>query len=562
MSAIVGIDLGTTNTTVSYAFKGTDKPEIALFPISQVLSNKSFGQSFVLPSVLYFPLQEEIEALSSSDTIVGEFAQKRAGELPERSITSSKSWMCQHNPQLLPVGGEKQVSAVDCAAEILKQIQTSWDEQFPEQPLKDQEVYVTVPASFAPQARSFVQKAIEKIGLKATLIEEPQAALYAWLWAHNWKDRFQLSDSLLVIDIGGGTTDFSLVLAEEKDKNLSFSRVAVGPHLLLGGDNIDHALAYFVMNRFAEHGVQLDEWQERSLVALCRAAKEEILNSKLQKKEIVLPGRGSKLVAKSLKTEISRQEIERICLDGFFPTVPHTEEVLTRSPNALKQVGLDYAADPRITAHLADFLRANNTIPTAVLFNGGTCKSQSFQDRIIENLNSWTDSLSKKHPEVLDGADLDFAVSRGAVAYGLSKRGFGVRIKSNLASSYFIGVEEARPAIPGAPIPITALCVAPLGLEEGATAQVPGQMLSLMVGRQVQLKFFMAAKEYPIGATLKRLSMLQELHPIETKLDGSLNDQETVDVRLITEVDELGTLSLSCKAEDNRTWKFEFHTRT
>ncbi len=562
MSAIVGIDLGTTNTTVSYAFCKQDKPEIILFPITQRLKDESVAQSFVLPSFLYFPLDEEMEALACSTPIVGEYAQKRSGEVPERSISSSKSWLCQQNQPLLPIGGEKQLSAVDCAAEILKTIQTAWDQQFPDHPLKDQEVYVTVPASFVPHARALVQQAIEQIGLKAALIEEPQAALYAWLWSHNWKDRFQLSDSLLVVDIGGGTTDFSLVVAEEQDKNLSFSRVAVGPHLLLGGDNIDHTLAHFMVNRFSESGVQLDEWQERSLVALCRSAKEEILNSKAQKREIVLPGRGSKLIAKSLRAEITREEIERICLDGFFPTVSFNDELFKSTSSALKQVGLEYATDPRITAHLAAFLRSNDQVPTAVLFNGGTCKSQSFQRRVVENLNSWAESVDKKSPEVLTGADLDFAVSRGAVAYGLSKRGFGVRIKSNLAASYFVGIEEARPAIPGAPIPISALCVAPVGLEEGSAVNVPGLKLSLLVGRPVQLKFFMAEKEYPIGAFVKRLSNLQELHPIETQLEGSSSDQESVDVRLITEVDELGTLSLSCKSEDDRTWKFEFHTRT
>ncbi len=593
---IVGIDLGTTNTTVSYARKDASKrPQIEQFLIPQILQDESRGSQSLLPSFLYFPLEEEKAALDiESQVVVGQYAQRRSCEVAERCISSSKSWLSNStisalDPFLPLEGGEVKMSPVACASEILKTILQGWNLSFPDAFLEHQEVYVTVPASFAPQARSYVTRAIEEIGLKATLIEEPQAALYAWLWDHDpeagnkdesWKERFQVGDSLLVIDIGGGTTDFSLVRVAEDNKELTFSRVAVGPHLLLGGDNIDHALAQLLTERMSEKNIHLDEWQERMLVALARRGKEQLLNGRGKLQEIVLPGRGSKVIAKSLKTELLRDDIESICLDGFFPIVFWTDAPEQKVTSALRSVGLEYAHDPRITVHLVSFLRnelsSNGQIkmPKAVLFNGGTMKAGAFQKRIMENLNSWAKETGEATPELLGGVDLDFAVSKGAVSYGLSKIGYGMRIKSSLPRAYYVGIEEARPAIPGITPPISALCVAPIGMEEGTSQDVPGKRFSLVLGRPVQLKFFMskeadgsesnqASTRAPYaGQVIKKSGSLYELHPIEANLERTDQDQETADVQLVSTVDELGTLKLSCKSDDGRTWNFEFHTRT
>jgi len=319
---IIGIDFGTTNCTLAYA-----KDKIEQFSIPQLISASETGLSLTLPSFIYFPLPEEKAA---NESFIGHYAKARGAEVPLRLISSAKSWLCHaginRRESFLPLGEEEvKKSPVDACKDILLHLKNAWDEKETSFPFVDQQIFITVPASFDPSARQLILEAAELAGYpEVVLLEEPQAALYSWLHelGDEWRKHLSVGDQVLVVDIGGGTTDFSVVTVEDENGSMALQRVAVGNHLLLGGDNIDLALAYLVKEKLSEQGHEIDEWQLKAAAQSCRQAKEMFFGENPKKtQDIVIMGRGSRLIGKSLKVALDYEEVENLVVDGFFPMI-------------------------------------------------------------------------------------------------------------------------------------------------------------------------------------------------------------------------------------------------
>lgn len=420
------------------------------------------------------------------------------------------------------------------------------------------------------------------------MLEEPQAAVYSWIKNNddNWRDQVAVGDIILVVDIGGGTTDLSLVAVTEEDGNLTLNRVAVGDHILLGGDNMDLALAYRLKMKLAQEGKQLQPWQVLAITHACRDAKEALLNdAELQSMPIVVPSRGSKLLSGTLQTELTQEEVQQTLVEGFFPQTTIGELPVQTARGALTQMGLPYAQDAAVSRHVAGFLsRQSQAVeelfaqyeqqhegfirPTAILFNGGVLKSSLLSDRLLTTINGWLTTAGSTEAKLLTGLDLDLAVASGASYYGFVRRGKGVRIRGGIASSYYVGIESAMPAIPGIEPPLEALCVAPFGMEEGSQADVPSQEFGLIIGQPVQFKFF--------GSTVRRDDVagthldwwqpeeMEELPTIQMTLPVSEGRTagEVIPVKLASHVTELGMLCLEAIATDNgQKWQVEFDVR-
>jgi hypothetical protein len=364
---------------------------------------------------------------------------------------------------------------------------------------------------------------------------------------------------VLVCDIGGGTTDFSLIaVADDGAGNLALERIAVGDHILLGGDNMDLALAHATLPRLNS---PLQPLQQRSLVHACRRAKEQLLSPEPPEAvPVTVLGRGTRLIGGTIRTDLSRADVQRLILDGFFPEVGFKDRPQRRRAVGLKELGLPYAHDPGITRHLADFLGRHGRAPTSVLFNGGVMKGASLRERIAGVLGGWF-----KLPELpaLTGTDLDLAVAHGAAYYGMVRRGRGIRIRGGTGRSYYIGIEAAMPAIPGFAPPVKALCVVPFGMEEGTAVDLPGEELGLVVGETAEFRFFASpSRKDDRPGQLVDPDGLDELAPVETTLPPGPGAEpgEAVPVTLESRVTELGTLELWCVAATGR-WKLEYSVR-
>jgi molecular chaperone DnaK (HSP70) len=582
---ILGIDLGTTNSALAVA--GEDGPARAV-PIAQVVGPGEVADRLTLPSFLLLPGEQEVPPaqlqLPWSGPLryaVGTFARERGAELPHRLVSSAKSWLCnpaiERTAQVLPFRGAQReleaetngerVSPVNASARYLAHLRAAWDDANPDDPADEQEVLVTVPASFDPVARELTVVAAREAGFdRVTLLEEPQAAFYAYLAARGdgWRQDLAPGDVVLVCDIGGGTTDFSLIEVADDAGNLALERIAVGDHILLGGDNMDLALAALAGKQLADAGKQLDPMQQRALVHACRRAKETLLGpSPPEAVPIAILGRGSKLIGGTLKVEVTRAQAEAFLVDGFFPVVPAGARAERRRAAGLREMGLPYAHDPAITRHLAEFLGRFGRMPTAVLFNGGVMKAERLGGRVIELLRTWCG----RDVRVLAGGDLDLSVALGAAHYGEVRRGKGVRIRGGTARAYYIGIESAMPAIPGFAPPVKALCVAPQGLEEGSAVELPDDELGLVVGENVTFRFFAAAtrKDDRAGALIDAdTEGLVELDPVEKLVpsEGDRRAGDLVPVRLEAHVTEVGTLELWCAARDGSgRWKLEYSVR-
>jgi molecular chaperone DnaK (HSP70) len=589
---ILGIDLGTTNSALAV---GDDGVAVRTQPIAQVVGPGEVAARPTLPSFLLLPSELEVPpaqlALPWSGPLrytVGVFARERGAELPHRLVSSAKSWLCNptidRTSQVLPfrgaqreldtdmAGGER-VSPVNASARTLAHLRAAWDDANPDEPAAEQEVLVTVPASFDPVARELTVVAAREAGLdRVTLLEEPQAAFYAYLATRGdaWRSDLAPGDVVLVCDIGGGTSDFSLIEITSDAGNLALERIAVGDHILLGGDNMDLALAALVGRELGKpSGKSIDALQQRALVHACRRAKEQLLGDPAPASvPIAILGRGSKLIGGTLKAQVTREQAEALLIDGFFPRVAADAQATRRRAGGLRELGLPYAHDPAITRHLAEFLSrfsqgAANRMPTHVLFNGGVMKAAKLAARVVELLSAW----AGREVRVLAGADLDLAVALGAAHYGQVRRGNGVRIRGGTARAYYIGIESAMPAIPGFAPPVKALCVAPQGLEEGSTVALPDDELGLVVGETQVFRFFAAAsrREDDAGALIDSDSDgLVELDPVEklVEADGERTAGQLVPVRLEAHVTEVGTLELWCVARDGQgRWKLEYSVR-
>lgn len=548
---MIGIDLGTTHSSLAQFDEG-----------QKSLEQLKIQEDFLFPSALYFPTPEE-----GSSPWVGFKALERGSEVPDRLVTSAKSWLAHNGidrkSALLPLEHDEKISPFDTTVLFLKEIKKSCP--------SDAHVTLTVPASFDPAARELTQEAAKAAGFKEiTLIEEPIAAFYAWLQDHSedWRKSLKVGDQILVVDVGGGTTDFSLIEVGESEGRLDLKKSAVGNHLLLGGDNLDYAIAHFIEEKLDR---ELDDWQRKALVLSARKVKEKLLGEKAPAKaDVVIPGRGSKLIGGSIKQPVTKEEIEALLVGGFFPIIPFSGKSKPEKRAGLNTLGLPYVQDPRITAQLALFLTLGKEVdepqakPTHILFNGGTFKAKPFREQILKQLEKW---LGKEVTE-LQGVDLDFAVSRGAAYYGFAKTGKGIRVKGGVSRSFFIGIEEAAPAIPGREPPMQALCILPFGSEEGTTLEFKDRVFHLTVGEKAIFRFFKRSaptlsdgKEVEPGTLIRKWKgELEEIESFETCLEGK-PDEKGVAIYLKSELTELGILNLYALAQDGRKWKLELNLR-
>jgi hypothetical protein len=604
----LGIDLGTSNSAIAVA--DLESGQTRIIEIAQTLGPNQLGQMPTLASALYVPHREEFPQgsfpLPWSDaveaSIVGQFARDRGALVPDRLVTSAKSWLS--NPHIDPKQpilpwrsdiSEEKVSPLECSRRYLQHLRDAflhaeraqgrdWD-------LSEGEVVVTVPASFDEVARSLTADAAKAAGLgDVTLLEEPQAAFYAWTAQAGkaWRDFVAHGDIVLVCDVGGGTADFSLIAVTDVEGSLELERVSVGEHILLGGDNMDLALAYALNAQLEAMGKQLDSWQFLALVHAASKAKIVLFeDAALAQTPIAVPSRGSSLLARTVSTTLDRETLEQVVVDGFFSRTGIGDLPHESGKGALQEFGLPYASDPVVSKHIARFLnqslqnvkaseklaalagaRAGREalIPTAALFNGGVFKAGAIRDRVLDLLAAWNGGQPVRE---LQGFEPDLAVARGAAIYGRHRAtGKGIRIKAGAARSYYIALESSMPAVPGYKPPLKALCVVPQGMQEGTELLIEGREFGLVTGRAAEFRFFSSSVrsgDTP-GQILPNAERdLEDTGMLEIEIPalGDVPAGQVVPVRINPVVTELGILELWMKhTNSDRRWKVEFQVRT
>jgi hypothetical protein len=604
----LGIDLGTSNSAVAVADLDSDQTRIV--EITQVVGPNQLGETPTLASALYVPHCEEFPKDSfplpwnddGEPAIVGQFAREHGALVPDRLVTSAKSWLS--NPHIDPKQrilpwrseiAEEKLSPLECSRRYLQHVRDAFLDaeraQGRDWDLSEAQIVLTVPASFDDVARSLTAEAAKAAGLgDVTLLEEPQAAFYAWTAkaGRTWRDLVTPGDIVLVCDVGGGTADFSLIAVTDVDGALELERVSVGEHILLGGDNMDLALAYALQAQLEAAGKPLDWWQFLALVHAASKAKIILFeDSALSQAPIAVPSRGSSLLARTLSTTLDRETLEQVVLDGFFARTGIGEVPSEGRTGGLREFGLPYASDPVVSKHIARFLgrslqnvkaseklsalvgpKADTDvlIPTAVLFNGGVFKAAPIRARVLDLLASWNGGQPVRE---LQGFEPDLAVARGAAIYGRHRAtGKGIRIKAGAARSYYIGLETSMLAIPGYKPPTKALCVVPQGMQEGTELLIEGREFGLVTGRPAEFRFFSSSVrsgDTP-GQILPDAERELEdtgLLEIEIPAVGDISAGQTVPVRINSVVTELGILELWMKhANSDRRWKIEFQVRT
>ncbi len=448
-------------------------PRVEVLAIPQVVAAGTVDSRTMLPSFLYLAHAQEAAGgaydlpwASNHDIVVGELARRQAAEVPDRTVGAAKSWLAHsrvdRRQPILPWNAPAEVSKVSpvtATQHYLEHLIAAWEIAFPDAPLAAQIVVLTVPASFDASARELTREAALAAGLpeNMVLLEEPQSAVYAWLasMGDRWRRLLKVGDNLLVCDVGGGTTDLTLVSVAEEGGELVLERMAVGNHLLVGGDNMDLALAHHVAQQFAERGVTLNPWQSVALWHSCRTAKETLLTANgPEKHSIAVLARGSRLIGGTVSIEVDRQRVAELLVDGFFPRCAVSERPDRRRVSGFREIGLPFETDTAVTRHLAAFLQAHGAgpnepvRPTHVLFNGGVFKADALRTRLLDVLAHWFPDAGI--PQILPGQhDLDHAVARGAAYYGWTKHRGGVRIRGGTARAYYVGIETAGLAIPG-----------------------------------------------------------------------------------------------------------------
>ncbi len=603
----IGIDLGTTHSALSYIDLTASEGEQVvqqLLTIPQLSAPGVVEARPLLPSFLYISHSDEFNPAdialpwnSAPTEIVGELARNRGAETPIRLVSSAKSWLCHsgvdRRAAILPAEAPAEVakiSPLEASIHYLGHLRDAWNQCHPDTPFNTQEITLTIPASFDPAARELTAEAAQLAGYQhLTLLEEPQAALYSWIQgsAGQWRAQVKVGDVILVIDVGGGTTDLSLIAVVERDGKLELHRIAVGEHILLGGDNMDLALAHGVAQKLASQDTRLDSWQMRTLTYGCRTAKERLLaDDTLESVPLVIASRGSRLIGGSIRSELTRTEVATTLVEGFFPQVDAAARPANRARAGLTQLGLPYAQDAAITRHLAAFLGrqtlataelqgfgqtpspgASFLHPTAILFNGGVFKSPLLAKCIMQVINRWLTAESAPAARLLEGADLDLAVAKGAAYYGYMRRGHGVRIRGGTAQAYYVGIESSMPAVPGITPPVQALCVAPFGMEEGTACEATPQQFGLVVGEPVRFRFFGSSvrRQDQIGTLLEFWAddELRELGEIEATLPADQRRPgEIVPVQLHAAVTAIGTLALEAlPSSGTERWRVEFDVR-
>jgi len=596
---IIGIDLGTTNSAAAYvdlqASEGAGK-RIKLFPIAQMTGPGEVSRLPVLPSFLYIPGDYDISKESLSDdwigddhTFAGAFARDHGAKVSARLVSSAKSWLCHANADrkapILPwgTGAEvRKVSPVFATAAYLKHIRRAWDQAHRQQEdwLQDQVVIITVPASFDEVARELTLEAAAMAGMGSViLLEEPLAAFYSWLMAHEkaWSQFIKPNELVLVCDVGGGTTDFTLIyLREVKDGSPRFERIAVGDHLILGGDNIDLALARHIELQFSRklHSAGGDRW--KSLCHQCRQAKEVLLDGKADTTKITLMGSGSQLIAGTQAATLKREDATRLVLDGFFPLATAGTQVSGNQRKGITEFGLPYEQEPAVTRHMgwfleqhrqdvANLLKKERPEPDVILFNGGSLKPAVIQDRIRSAVRHWFAQPDEQLPRVLHNPDLDLAVALGAAYYGLVKLGHGVRVGSGSPRAYYMGVAKKSEDQDRAETN-QCLCVVERGLEEGSDIELHAGRFEVLANQPVSFEIY--SSSYRSGDRCGDLvtvdDTLTALPPIQTVIQyGKKGTQTQIPIHIAARYTELGTLALWCQSLiSSHRWQLQFHLRS
>lgn len=601
----VGIDLGTTHCVVSYTEITEDENTQSqqVLGIPQLVAPGQVEAKSALPSFMFLAHETQFNAeqtglpWQSNFPLTGQLARDLGQKTPDRLISSAKSWLCHsqidRRAGILPLEAPEDItklSPFDASKNYLRHLSAAWQQQFPDAPLNQQQLVITVPASFDPAARELTMNAAVEAGLdNAVLLEEPQAALYSWIsqTGNDWREQVSVGDVILVVDIGGGTSDLSLMAVTEEDGALQLTRVAVGDHILLGGDNMDLTLAHVVAQKLAQQGNRLQPWQINGLAHACRSAKETLLSAnETQQVPLVVPSRGSSLMGGSLRSELTRDEVNNVLIEGFFPVVAADTMPQRRNRTALSTVSLPYEQDAAITRHLAAFLHKQKQAgqqmqgfehgshgehsfmhPTAILFNGGVAKADNIVSRIMDVVNGWLSQEGSQPLKVLSGIDVDQAVAKGASYFGQVRLGEGVRIRGGTAAAYYVGIESAMPAIPGMPPPMEAYCLAPFGMEEGTEADLPEQAFAMVVGEAVRFSFY-ESKTRREDTPGTRLDFWQEdeltgLPDIEVTLHSDNHKPgDVVSVLLQAAINELGTLQLTAlDINSEQHWQVSFETR-
>ncbi|MCS6977914.1 MAG: hsp70 family protein [Gemmatales bacterium] len=602
---LVGIDLGTTNSALAYVdLKRSGPLRLCALGILQLVGLNDVAPRYLLPSFLYLPGAHDLPAGACAlpwdpdrNYVVGEFARQHGSRVPGRLATSAKSWLCHagvdRQAPLLPWGAPPDVprlSPVEVSTRYLRHLAEAWNHTLAagksEQMLEKQQIVLTVPASFDDVARTLTLEAARKAGFEnVVLLEEPQAAFYSWMAvsrgvllegpAASEEPSRQAAKALepgmicLVVDVGGGTTDFSLIRAEEQEGDIGFVRLAVGDHLLLGGDNMDLALARFVESKLPRAG-SLDAATLGQLVQACRAAKETLLGPHPPSEyTVTVMGRGRAVIGGALHARLTPEEVRGVIEEGFFPQVPATAEPRRSGRTGLHELGLPYVQDPAITSHLAAFLREHeetrNRPPDAILFNGGVFQPRRLRERLVQVMRTWYAGREGGwNPLVLASPSLDLAVAWGAAYFAWLRHTGGRRIGGGLARSYYIGV--APPSETEDRSRLNVVCVVPQHLEEGSEIILDEPHLELALGQPVTFPLFTSTvRGKDRAGELLHLEprQLLRLPPLHTVLrGGKRSGTKSVPVKLAARLTEIGTLELSCLARnsDNR-WRLEFNTR-
>ncbi|MDM8517606.1 Hsp70 family protein [Desulfobacterales bacterium HSG16] len=597
---IIGIDLGTTNSAVSYVDLESedDKGRIKIFAVPQLTGPGEFSTLSVLPSFLYIPGEYDIKKKEAAvpwktedDNFCGAFARDHGAKVPARLVSSAKSWLCHSNvdrkAKILPWGsGEDvyKVSPVQATANYLRHVRRAWNSTMGDDDdlyLENQSVIITVPASFDEVARDLTVEAAAIAGIASvTLLEEPLAAFYNWLMRHEkkWSDHVEPGELILVCDVGGGTTDFTLITLREVDGSPRFERIAVGDHLILGGDNIDLALARRVevglsKKKGGQKKISLSSDRWKALCHQCRQAKEIILNNEADTAKITLMGKGKKLIANTLSAKLTRDDVEKSVLEGFFPLADSGEKKKSgSSKKGITEFGLPYEQEPSITKHLGwfleqhkedirHFLKRESHAPDLILFNGGSLKSDVIQERVRQAIRHWFDQEDTSLPRILTNPDPDLSVALGASYYGLVKVGQGVRVGSGSARAYYLGVATQDEAGRDK----NAICLVERGLDEGSQIELADRQFEVLANQAVNFDLFSSSFRSGdhCGDLVTIDDSLTALPPIQTVIQyGKKGEKTDIPVTIEAAYTEIGTLAIWCKSGvSNHRWQLQFQLR-